>query len=134
MKKENKQELIEQKLMELLDNPIKIISEVSVARGFAVEVDRNNYEIGITESLSKVNGIHHRSRTLEIRGVIAPDQKKDLPNYRKIVVFDKGRWIPDTEDCGIQNIYYADREMLEKGIDMARLKQEAKIRLVIYWK
>ena len=130
----NKQNEQEQKLMSSLDNPVKIITDVSIARGFAVEADRNNYEIGITESMSKVNGITHRSRTIEIRGVITPEQKKDLPNYRKITVFDEGRWIPESEDCGVQCIYYASHEMLEKGIDMARLRQEAKIRLVIYWK
>ena len=131
--KENKQALLEQKMVESLDKPVKIITDLSVTRGFAVEADGNNSELNVTEGLARVNGVRHPTRTIEIRGIIAPDQKKDLPNYRKIVVFDKGRWIPDNEDCGIQNIYYADREMLEKGIDMARLRQEAKIRLVIYW-
>ena len=124
-------------------------------RGFSAEVDPNNYEIKIIESMRVKNHgsevVHEHLRSIEIHNYYTNRDGNKVDDCRRISVIGKGFWIPDNKlpveverkdkstrenvivkTGEIQCIYYLPEEYRNASLTMNDVRDIAEVKLVIF--
>ena len=119
-------------LLEPLKKSVTIIENLDTYRGFAVELDAENYEIELTLHMEKSKGcsIEHVSESLLLREI------SENGNTKKVVVWgDKGHWIrtPMDQETHFQAFYYVTKDIIEKHPSSKELKDLAIVRVIVQW-